>query len=71
MRISDTAIRRPVATAMVALALILFGFISIFRMRLDLLSCRIMVAIRQSSNCWHACGYLLNSNIHSNPVYDI
>lgn len=36
MRISDTAIRRPVATAMIALALILFGFIGIFRMRLDL-----------------------------------
>ncbi len=36
MKISQTAIRRPVAIIMVALALILFGIISIFRMNVDL-----------------------------------
>ncbi|MEO0114109.1 MAG: efflux RND transporter permease subunit [candidate division WOR-3 bacterium] len=36
MRVSDTAIRRPVATAMVVIGLIVFGVISINRMRVDL-----------------------------------
>uniref|UniRef100_A0A7C3UX38 Efflux RND transporter permease subunit n=1 Tax=candidate division WOR-3 bacterium TaxID=2052148 RepID=A0A7C3UX38_UNCW3 len=37
MRISDSAIRRPVATAMVALGLIIFGIIGVSRMKIDLL----------------------------------
>ncbi len=37
MRISDSAIRRPVATAMVALGLIIFGMIGVSRMKIDLL----------------------------------
>lgn len=37
MKISDTAIRRPVATAMVALGLILFGLVGVSRMKIDLL----------------------------------
>jgi len=36
MRISDTSIRRPVATAMIAIGLIVFGVIGINRMRVDL-----------------------------------
>ncbi len=36
MRISDSAIRRPVTTAMVALGLILFGVIGVSRMKIDL-----------------------------------
>ncbi|MEO0098028.1 MAG: efflux RND transporter permease subunit [candidate division WOR-3 bacterium] len=37
MRISGVAIRRPVATAMVALALIIFGLVGITKMPIDLL----------------------------------
>ncbi|MEO0074752.1 MAG: efflux RND transporter permease subunit [candidate division WOR-3 bacterium] len=36
MRISDNAIKRPVTTLMVALALIIFGFIGVSRMSIDL-----------------------------------
>ncbi len=36
MRISDTSIRRPVTTAMLAIGLILFGFIGVSRMQVDL-----------------------------------
>lgn len=36
MRISDTAIKRPVTTLMVALALIIFGLIGVSRMSIDL-----------------------------------
>ncbi len=37
MKISDTAIRRPVTTAMIALGLILFGLVGISRMKIDLM----------------------------------